>query len=141
GQHDVAAPVVAPIGVHRAKGWLGVESRGNLEIEAAVVEQATAVDVRSLPASILGITDQPILLGYKYIGADPKIGLAVAEHDEVDVLVTLLDQTLARTMWTPEGRRLTSVEYQVRNNRRQFLRLELPEGSELWSAKIGRAHV
>jgi hypothetical protein len=51
--------------------------------------------------------------------------------------VTLVDQTRARTMWTREGRRLTSVKYQVRNNRRQFLRLKLPEGAELWSASVG----
>jgi len=55
----------------------------------------------------------------------------------VDVLVTLLDQTRATTMWTRDGRRLTSVKYQVRNNRKQFLRMKLPEGSELWSASLG----
>jgi hypothetical protein len=49
----------------------------------------------------------------------------------------LLDETRAQTMWTPEGRRLTSVVYQVRNNRKQFLRLSLPEGAELWSASVG----
>jgi hypothetical protein len=40
-------------------------------------------------------------------------------------------------MWTPEGRRLTSVKYRIRNNRRQFLRLALPKGAELWSASVG----
>lgn len=134
---DLVAPVVVPLGVERAKGWVGVEARGNLEVGAADVKGATAVDVRSLPAAILGITDQPVLLGYKYLGAEPNIPLAVAQHADVDVLVTLLDETRARTMWTRQGRRLTSVEYRVRNNRRQFLRLSLPEGAELWSASVG----
>ncbi len=134
---DLQAPVVKPIGVERAKGWVGVESRGNLEVGAGDVKAATAVDVRSLPAAILGITDQPVLLGYKYLGADPAIPLTVAQHDDVDVLVTLLDETRARTMWTRQGRRLTSVAYRIRNNRRQFLRLALPEGAELWSAMVG----
>jgi hypothetical protein len=40
-------------------------------------------------------------------------------------------------MWTPEGRRLTSVKYQIRNNRKQFLRLALPKDAELWSASVG----
>jgi hypothetical protein len=134
---DLQAPVVVPIGVERAKGWVGVEARGNLEVGAGEVKGATAVDVRSLPAAILGITDQPVLLGYKYLGAEPAIPLTVAQHADVDVLVTLLDETRARTMWTREGRRLTSVQYRVRNNRRQFLRLSLPEGAELWSASVG----
>jgi putative transposon-encoded protein len=43
-------------------------------------------------------------------------------------------------MFTADGRRLTSVEYEVRNNRRQYLRLDLPEGAELWSTVVaGRA--
>lgn len=130
-------PVVVPLGVERAKGWLGVEARGTIEIGAGDVQRATTVDVRALPAAIIGITNQPVLLGYKYLGTDPAIPLTVSHHDEVDVLVTLIDQTQARSMWTPEGRRLTSVQYQIRNNRRQFLRLTLPEGAELWSASVG----
>jgi hypothetical protein len=134
---DLAVPVVVPIGAERDKGYIGIESRGNLEIEAGTVEGATPLDVRALPAAILGITDQPLLFGYKYVGKGPKIALATGAHAEVDVLVTLLDQTVANTMWTREGRRLTSVRYQVRNNRRQFLRLALPAGAELWSASVG----
>lgn len=134
---NLAAPIVQPLGVERAKGWVGVEAHGNLEIGAGAIQGATAVDVRSLPAAILGITDQPVLLGYKYLGDSPNIPLEVAAHDDVDVLVTLLDETRARTMWTPQGRRLTSVKYQIRNNRRQFLRLALAEGAELWSASVG----
>jgi hypothetical protein len=134
---DLAAPIVVPVGAERTKGYLGIESRGNLEIAATEVTEATAIDVRTLPGAILGITDQPLLLGYKYLGNRPKVGLATGSHAEVDVLVTLLDQTQARTMWTREGRRLTSVTYQVRNNRRQFLRIELPKGAELWSAAVG----
>jgi len=134
---NLSAPIVKPIGVERVKGWLGVEVRGNLEVGGGEITNATVVDVRSLPAQILGITSQPVLLGYKYLGSDATVPLAVARHDDVDVLVTLIDQVRARTMWTPQGRRLTSVKYQLRNNRRQFLRLRLPEGAELWSASVG----
>ena len=134
---DLRAPIAVPVGVDRTKGFVGVESRGNLEIKAGTVANATPVDVRALPAAILGITSQPVLLGFKYHGGDVTIPLAAAQHEDVDVLVTLLDETRARTMWTPEGRRLTSVKYRIRNNRRQFLRLALPKGAELWSASVG----
>ncbi len=133
----LAAPIAEPIGVDRVKGFVGVESRGNLEINSGEVANATPVDVRALPAAILGITSQPVLLGYKYLGTDAQVPLTAAQHEDVDVLVTLLDETRARTMWTPEGRRLTSVKYRVRNNRRQFLRLTLPKAAELWSASVG----
>jgi hypothetical protein len=134
---DLITPIVHPLGVERAKGWVGVESRGNLEIGSGDVVQATPVDVRSLPAAILAITEQPVLLGYKYLTDKVSVPLRIQHHDDVDVLVTLLDETRARTMWTIEGRRLTSVTYRVRNNRKQFLRLTLPQQAELWSASVG----
>lgn len=137
GSANTSVPIPVPLGVERSKGWVGVESRGNLEIEPGTVSRATPVDVRALPAAILGITDQPVLLGYKYLGDDAALPLVITQHAEVDVLVTLLDQTRARTMWTPDGRQLTSVTYQVRNNRKQYLRLGLPAGAELWSAAVG----
>ncbi len=134
---QLITPIVHPLGVERAKGWVGVESRGNLEIAAGEVVQATPVDVRSLPAAILGITAQPVLLGYKYLSEGVSVPLQIQHHDDVDVLVTLLDEMRANTMWTTEGRRLTSVTYRVRNNRKQFLRLTLPADASLWSASVG----
>lgn len=136
-QPAVDAPIVKPLKVERSKGWLGVVALGNLEITAGQVKEAAPVDVRTLPASILGATQNPILLGYKYVGTETHIPLNIFEHDEVDVLLTLVDQAHATTMVTGHGRRLTSVKYEVRNNRRQFLRVGLPDGAELWSAAVG----
>ena len=113
-----------------------MQAIGNLELSAGAVKGAAVVDVRTLPPSILGVTGTPVLLGFKYLGEDAAIALDVSEHEEVDVLVTLLDQAEATTMFTRDGRRLTRVAYQVRNNRRQFLRLDLPDGAELWSASV-----
>lgn len=134
--NNTEVPLIKPLGVERNKGFVGVQSLGNLELAAGAVKGAATVDVRTLPANIIGITGQPVLLGFKYLSSDAAIPLTISEHDEVDVLVTLLDQATATTMFTAEGRRLTSVRYQVRNNRRQFLRLALPKGAELWSASV-----
>ena len=131
-----SAPLVEPIEVERYKGWVGVQASGTLELASAQAKNATIVDVRTLPADIIGVNNQPVLLGYKYIGGQVEIPLEIYKHDEVDVLVTLLDQANATTMFTAEGRRLASVTYDVRNNRRQFLKLGLPEGAELWSASV-----
>jgi len=137
GDVSIEAPIPVPQGVERSKGFVGVEARGNLEIQGGEAVGATSVDVRNLPAAILGITTNPVLLGYKYLGTDAKIPLQVTEHEDVDVLVTLLDQARATTMWTIDGRRMTSVKYQVRNNRKQYLRMTLPAGATLWSASLG----
>ena len=140
GSQSVEAPLLVPLGVERSKGWVGIEARGNLEVEGGAIKNASPVDVRTLPAAILGVTSNPVLLGYKYLGTDAAIPLKVTTHENVEVLVTVVDQTRATTMFTADGRRLSSVTYEVRNNRRQYLRLTLPEGAELWSASVaGRA--
>lgn len=129
-------PLVQPLGVERSKGFVGVQARGTMEVQPGTVRGAVPVDVRTLPAAIGSASDIPVLLGFKYFGDQAAIPLTIAEYEEVDVLVTLLDQATGVTMVTPDGRRLTSVTWQVRNNRRQFLRLELPAGAELWSASV-----
>ncbi len=134
---DVAVPLLEPIGVERRKGWVGIEARGAVEIADAGARGLTPVDVRLLPPAILGVTDQPVLLGWKYLGEGASLPLTVTRHEDVDVLVTLLDTAKATTMFTPDGRRLTEVAWRVRNNRKQFLRLSLPSGAELWSAAVG----
>ena len=138
GQADqrVAAPVVKPMGVERVKGWIGVAASGNLEVASGEVKDASAVDIRGLPADILGVTNQPMLLGYKYLASDPEVALQLSHHDEVDVLVTLVDVASATTMLTEDGRRLTQVRYEVRNNHKQYLALDLPDEAELWSAAV-----
>jgi hypothetical protein len=136
----IDVPVVKQLGVERAKGFVGIQSLGNLELTPGAVQGAASIDVRTLPADITGVTGVPVLLGYKYLGGAASIPLEVRDHEEVDVLVTLLDQAAATTAFTRDGRRLTNVTYQVRNNRRQFLRLVLPGTAELWSASVaGRA--
>jgi len=137
----VEIPIVKPVGVERAKGWVGVTALGAVELAAGDIGGAAAVDVRTLPGTIIGTSGTPVLLGYKYLGDAARIPITVSEHEEVDVLVTLLDEVMGTTMFTEDGRRLTSVHYQVRNNRRQFLRVSLPEGAELWSASVAGSAV
>ncbi|MEQ1505098.1 MAG: hypothetical protein ABMB14_22885 [Myxococcota bacterium] len=136
GSASVEVPIVEALGVERSKGFVGIQALGNLELTPGTVANTAPVDVRTLPASIVGVTDQPVLLGYKYLGSTATIPLAVTEHEEVDVLVTLLDSAEGTTMFTDDGRRLTQVRYEVRNNRRQFLRLQLPPNAQLWSASV-----
>ena len=136
GNLEVSAPLPTPLAVDRSKGWVGVEARGALEIEGGDTTGVTPIDVRTLPGAILGVTSNPVLLAYKYLGSAASLPLRVTQHADVAVLVTLLDRAEATTMFTVDGRRLTSISYQVRNNRKQFLRLAIPEGAELWSASV-----
>ncbi|MES2643605.1 MAG: hypothetical protein V4850_29235 [Myxococcota bacterium] len=133
---NASLPMPKVLDVAREKTWIGVDARSALELVSGEATGAVPVDVRELPASLVGQTDYPVLLAWKARGGDVSIPLEVKSHPDVDMLVTLVDTAVADTLVTPDGRRMTRVRYGVRNNRRQFLRLALPEGAEVWSASV-----
>ena len=136
-QAAAAAPVVHPTGVVRERGYVGVVAIANVEIAAGKVAGATAIDVRRLPTDIMSLTNQPILLGFRYLGSTFSIPLTIKKHEEVGVLVTIADSAAFTAMQLADGRRITQTTYSVRNNRNQFLRMKMPAGSEIWSVSVG----
>ena len=137
GGGAVEAPDLQVVGVERVKGFVGIDARSSLEVKSGETTGARTIDVRELPADILGQTRWPILLGYRYGKDGWKIPLEIRQHDDVDMLVTIIDHAAATTVMTADGRRMTSVVFSMRNNRAQFLRLEMPKGSTPWSTFVG----
>jgi len=133
---DLDVPEIGVSGVDRVKGFVGVAALSTLEIVGGDATGARKIDVRELPAAILGRTDQPVLLGYKYRQAEYGVPLTVKQHDEVEVLVTIVDTAESISMVTADGRIMGRSSWYVRNNRRQFLRVSMPEGAEIWSVKV-----
>lgn len=136
GSVNASVPVLNALDVERVKGFVGVAAMSTLEVVAGDSSGVRRVDVRELPASILGRTDQPVLLGYKYRQAEWALPLVIKQHTDVDVLVTIVDTAEATSMVTRDGRVMTRASWYVRNNRRQFLRLDMPEDAEIWSVKV-----
>jgi len=132
----VSLPVLRAVDVVREKGHIGVVALANVELSAPALKGATAIDVRELPPDLLAMTGQPILLAYRYVADQFDVPLAIKKHEDVDVLVTIVDSAIVTTMQTMDGRRITKVVYNVRNNRKQFLRLAMPPGVEIWSASV-----
>ncbi len=136
-------PVIRAAEVVREKGHIGVVALANVELSAPEIKGATAIDVRELPPELLSMTGQPVLLAYRYVADTFDIPLAIKKHADVKVLVTIVDSAVVTTMQTLDGRRITKVVYNVRNNRQQFLRLAMPGGGkagdgkvEIWSASV-----
>jgi len=137
GTDAVSVPVIRPRGVERDRGYVAVVALGNVEITGDKSEGARKVDVRRLPGDMIAMTAQPILLAYRYVGDALSIPLTIKRHGELPLLVTVVDSALFTSMQLNDGRRVTKVNYAVRNNRNQFLRLTLPAGAEMWSASVG----
>jgi len=135
-QGAAPVPVIRATGVEREKGFVAVVALANVEIEAGKVVGATAIDASRLPGTLAAMTNQPILLGFRYVGQKIEIPLNIRRHGEVSVLATVADSVVFTGMQLSDGRRMTKATYSVRNNRRQFLRLAMPAGTEIWSVSV-----
>jgi len=135
-------PVLRVPDAVREKGYIGIVALANVEISAPEHPGATSIDVRELPAEILRMTGQPVLLAFRYVGKELRIPLVVRKHEDVSVLLTIADSAVLTVMQTMDGRRITKAIYNVRNNRNQFIRLTLPKPeagagrAEVWSATV-----
>ena len=133
---EASLPVIQARGVERERGFVGLVAVSNAEISAGKVQGASEIDVRQLPAEIVSMTNQPLLLGFRYLGGTFTIPLTIKRHEEVAVLPTIVDSAAFTAMQLPDGRRMTKVTYAVRNNRNQFLRMQMPAESKTWSLSV-----
>jgi hypothetical protein len=139
GEGSVVAPIpwVRAIGVEREKGYFGLAAATNVELAVNKVEHVTLIDVKELPATIWGSTTNPILLAFKYLNHPFSIAIDVTRHEELPVLVAVIDSVDYITLQTDEGKSLTKAVYQIRNNVKQFMHLILPKEANLWSVFVG----
>lgn len=129
-------PAISLVGVERDQGVVGIEAMTNVEIAFNRLINVTPIDVKELPPELWSQATNPILLAYKYLKHPHGVEIEVTRHREIPVLVAAADTAHYTTLMTEEGKLLTSVTFQVRNNVKQFLRLTLPQGATLLSCFV-----
>jgi hypothetical protein len=119
-------------------GRIAIEALTAVEVRAATIEQLSNLDINELPRQLVLKTTNPILLAYRYVGAKPpfKLALKITRHQEIDVQVAAIERADYKTLLTRDGLSVTTARLIVRNSRRQFLRLALPPGSQVWSVFV-----
>ncbi|MEJ8568632.1 hypothetical protein [Elongatibacter sediminis] len=134
----VAVPRVDVEGADVVQGRIAIEALAALEVQPATTTQLSTLDIAELPRQLVLKTTNPILLAYRYVRTDTPIDLRlrITRHREIDVQVAAIDSAHYQTLYTADGLAVTRVRFEVRNARRQFLRLALPPGSEVWSVFV-----
>ena len=133
---ELEVPTLAIEEAEVEQGRIAIEALSAVEVKAAVVEQLTSLDAGELPQQLILRTTNPILLAYKYVSSPHRLALTVTRHEMVEVHEAAIDRAEYRTLFTRDGLSVTAARFDVRNSSRQFLRLELPPDSELWSAFV-----
>jgi hypothetical protein len=135
---EVEAPTMRVRGAEVEQGRIAVEATSALEVAPLAIEALSPLDVRELPRQLVLRTSHPILHAFRYVRAEPapRLSLAVTRHALAAVQEAVIDRAEHRTLFTKDGLAVTTSSFVVRNTRKQFLRLQLPEGSEIWSVFV-----
>ncbi|MBF0385967.1 MAG: hypothetical protein HQL27_08870 [Candidatus Omnitrophica bacterium] len=136
GSQVVEAPWIRAVGVERENGFYGIAASTNVELAVKSKQNATEIDTKQLPASIWTSSSNPILLAFKYLNEGFKIEVEITRHEEIPVLIATIDSAENVTLYTKDGKVLTKVTYQVRNNVKQYLKLDIPKSASIWSSFV-----
>ncbi len=135
---EAEVPAISVTGAEVEHGRVAIEALTAVEVRAAVADRLSTLDINELPQQLVLKTTNPILLAYRYVNAKPpfRLALKITRHKEIDVQVAAIEQATYNSLFTRDGLAVTTARLTVRNSRRQFLRLELPRGSEVWSVFV-----
>ncbi len=137
-ESDVNVPTLLVRGAEVEQGKIAVEALSAVEVQASTATQLSTLDPSELPQQLVLKTTNPILLAYKYVHVSPPYSLAlkITRHKEIDVQAATIDRADYTTLVTRDGLSVTTATFMVRNSRKQFLRVQLPPDSKVWSAFV-----
>jgi hypothetical protein len=137
-ESEIAADTLRVEGADVEQGRIAVEALSAVEILPTITDELTPIEIGELPRQLVLRTTNPILAAFKYARAEPppRLALTVTRHRLVDVQEAAIDTAEYRTLFTRDGLSVTTARFIVRNARKQFLRVELPQDSEVWSVFV-----
>jgi hypothetical protein len=137
GKLDV--PLIRLPAAERETGGVAVEVLGAGEIKERLangLEEAEAAELGELISS----RQSPSLVAFRFPPAEGKstrsLSLGVARYTPQAVLTANIEEANYSAMVTTDGKMLVQTRFAVRNNQRNFLKLNLPASATLWSASV-----
>jgi hypothetical protein len=138
GKLDV--PLIRLPAAERETGGVAVEVLGAGEIkdrQASGMEEAEAAELGQLISS----RQSPSLIAFRLQPAEGKsaraLSLDVSRYTPQAVLTANVEEAEYNALLTADGKMLVQTRFAVRNNQRNFLKLNLPSTAVLWSASVG----
>ena len=135
---ELIVPGLQVAGTEVQHGRIAVEALTAVEVQTAETKQLSSLEINELPQQLVLKTTNPILLAYRYVNTESPhlLKLSITRHQELDVQVAAIESAHYQTLITNDGLSVTTATFNVRNSRRQFLRLNLPEDSKVWSVFV-----
>ncbi len=129
-------PALEILGVERQTGYIAIGPRANVEIELSDIAGISQVDVKELPQDKITGIDIPILHALQYVRYPYNITLNIKKHDDVSVLVAVVESAAINTVMGEDGQVIVSAVYQIKNRSKQYMDLILPKDAAIWSTFV-----
>ncbi|MBN1881149.1 MAG: hypothetical protein JW885_03160 [Deltaproteobacteria bacterium] len=133
---EVSVPQIEVLDVVREKGYLAVTAATRVGVEEVRLENLAMLDVTELPGGLVSASDTPIFYSYKYITHPYSLILAVSTFEDIEVIDANVSRAELKSLLTRRGDFVTRAVFEVANNARQFMKLELPENTTIWSTYV-----
>jgi hypothetical protein len=125
----------------RETGFIGIELATSAEVIARESDGLEAIAVQKLPRPLINRSARPLMMGFKYLKHPFSLVFDIKKHDKVAVPVATINSASVVTLFTEDGKMVHRLVYQVRNNAKQFIEIQLPEKTDVWSVLVGNQPV
>jgi hypothetical protein len=129
-------PFLVPLGAKLRGGFVAIEGRDGFDVKVASITGGEDVGTREVPQKLSGLSEKPLLFAWRHNHNLPSLELSIARNAEIELTQSIIDDLQASTVLVEQGAEITKMRLYVRNNTRQYLAMELPEGAQLTHALI-----
>lgn len=134
-EKPLAAPVVAD--GHWASGTVVVtDTAGASELIAGDIRGLREIHESEIPADARAILAGKPVLAYAITSRNFDASVEVLDLGEFALRESIADAAHYQVLFRPDGSVMCKIDYEIRNRTRQFLRVHLPAGSRVLSARV-----
>jgi hypothetical protein len=124
-------------GAGAESGFIALTSVRNLKVSSLKnADNVIEIEASEIPDEYKGFLQNPILKAYRFAGTPHWIDLDISSYSSQQMINIAGDHAKYTTRIDRNGQAVTTAEYRIKNSSLQFLSMELPEKSELWTVKV-----
>ena len=126
------------IEARRETGDIGIVSESSVQVNIDEKDNSglEKIEFHKLPKGFLHISSRPILSAFKYTKHPYKLLVRITKHDRVEGISTVIESADITSLFLKEGKMIYHIIYRVLNTYKQFMELELPKDSIIWTVYV-----
>jgi prepilin-type processing-associated H-X9-DG protein len=132
----VRAAVLQPIGVERLRGHIVLDNATADEIAATTTTGVAPVPIAAVPEGLADALRRQAVAAYRVTGDNAVLAWQRRAREQETGLTAAVNMADLTTVINADGGYRARAIYNIRNFTLQFLELELPPGSRIWSVHV-----